>query len=38
MKPIPNSVWNNRGQRIADIRRTKGISQIRLAETSDISK
>ena len=38
MKPIPNSVWLNLGQRIADIRRSKGISQLRLSEMADISK
>ena len=38
MKPIPNSVWINLGQRIADLRRSKGISQLCLAEMADISK
>jgi transcriptional regulator with XRE-family HTH domain len=38
MKPIPNSVWLNLGQRIVDLRRLKGISQLRLAEMADISK
>ena len=38
MKSIPNSVWLNLGQRIANIRRAKGISQLRLAEMADISK
>ena len=38
MKPIPNSVWLNLGQRIADIRRSQGISQLQLAEMADISK
>ena len=38
MKPIPNSVWFNLGQRIADLRRSKGISQLCLAEMADISK
>lgn len=38
MNPIPNSVWCNLGQRIADIRCSKGISQICLAEMADISK
>ena len=38
MKPIPNSVWLNLGQRMADIRRSKGISQLQLAEMADISK
>ena len=38
MKPIPNSVWLNLGQRIADIRRSQGISQLCLAEMADISK
>ena len=38
MKPIPNSVWLNLGQRIADIRHSKGISQLCLAEMADISK
>ena len=38
MKPIPNSVWLNLGQRIADIRRSKGINQLQLAEMADISK
>ena len=38
MKPIPNSVWLNLGQRMADLRRSKGISQLCLAEMADISK
>ena len=38
MKPLPNSVWLNLGQRMADIRRSKGISQLQLAEMADISK
>ena len=38
MKPIPNSVWLNLGRRIADLRRSKGISQLCLAEMADISK
>ena len=38
MKALPNSVWLNLGQRIADIRRSKGISQLCLAEMADISK
>lgn len=38
MRSIPNSVWLNLGQRIADIRRSKGISQLCLAEMADISK
>ena len=38
MKQIPNSVWLNLGQRIADFRRSKGISQLCLAEMADISK
>ena len=38
MKPIPNSVWLNLGQRITDIRHSKGISQLCLAEMADISK
>ena len=38
MKVIPNSVWLELGQRIANIRRAKGISQIHLAEMADISK
>lgn len=38
MTHIPNSVWLNLGQRIADIRKSKGFSQIRLAELADISK
>ena len=37
MKLIPNSVWVNLGRRIADIRRSKGISQLRLSEMADIS-
>ena len=38
MKTIPNSVWLNLGRRIADLRRSKGISQLCLAEMADISK
>ena len=38
MKPIPSSVWLNLGQRIANLRRSKGISQLCLAEMADISK
>jgi len=38
MKPIPNSVWLNLGGRIADLRRSKGLSQLCLAEMADISK
>ena len=38
MRSIPNSVWLNLGQRIADLRRSKGISQLCLAEMADISK
>ena len=38
MKSIPNSVWLNLGQRIADLRLSKGISQLCLAEMANISK
>ena len=38
MKSIPKSVWLNLGQRIAELRRSKGISQLCLAEMADISK
>ena len=38
MRSLPNSVWLNLGQRIADFRRSKGISQLQLAERADISK
>lgn len=38
MNIIPSSVWLNLGQRITDIRKFKGISQIKLAEMADISK
>ncbi|MBR6554220.1 MAG: helix-turn-helix transcriptional regulator [Clostridia bacterium] len=38
MRSLPNSVWLNLGQRIADFRRSKGISQLSLAEMADISK
>ena len=38
MKQIPNSIWLNLGQRIADLRHSKGISQLCLAEMADISK
>ena len=38
MKKFPNTAWDNLGQRIANIRHSKGISQLGLAEMSDISK